>query len=304
MNEEKNINIDGLADCVINPLVNANHKHYECYKAFITELGRLHDNSFIKRLSQYRNIVDGIYSLQVTEDKSNMSILQDFASFFEDLSSMIDNDKRANIIDGHNFNVFGLLEMCGIGIGETSQSRILKFLLEPNEMHGQGGLFLKLFLKRLGICISENFDKERWTVHREDGNIDLLLTRAHPLAVVIIESKSNWAADQPNQLYRYWHYAIYSRTQEIDRQFYEKESSSFRIIYLAPNEDKSPSAQTKERPSYLPKNLPKTLPMDVDVRTFDDFIYQWLDDCIKALPQTNHAMREFLRQYQVKCKTL
>lgn len=304
MNEQRNINIDGLADGVITPLVNANNKTYENYKVFISESGQLYNNSLRTHLAQYGGIVDEIHSLHVSEDKQCVSLLQELSSIFKDLSRMNDKDRRANIADGHNFNVFDLLETCGIDIGETNHSRILKFLLEPNEMHGQGSLFLKLFLKRLGISISESFDKEHWTVHREDGNIDLLLTRTKPLAVVIIENKSNWAVDQPNQLYRYWYYAIYSRTQETCRLFYEQKKAYFRMVYLAPNEGKVPSAQTKERPAYLPKELPQTLPMDVDVRTFNDFICKWFEDCIKALPQTNHAMREFLRQYQIKCKTL
>ena len=304
MQEQENINIDVLFDEVINPFVTINTEASERQKDFIDGIGRLYCDLSNRKLSEYGNVVNDFYSLQVVEDELYISALRNLSTSLPSFAKMVDDDRNANTADGHNFNVFNLLEICGVKIGETSQSHILKFLLEPNEMHGQGNLFLKLFLRKLNIGVSDDFDKERWTVHSEDGKVDLLLTRANPLAVVVIENKSNWAVDQPNQLYRYWHYAIYSRTRETDGGFYERENARFRVVYLAPNDGKMPSAQTKERPHYFPKTLPTTLPMKVDVRTFDNFIYQWLEDCKQVLPPTNHAMREFLRQYQMKCKTL
>lgn len=304
MQEQENINIDVLFDEVINPFVTMNKETSERQKDFIAEMGLLYYDLSSKNLSEYGNVVNDIFSLKTAEEVSYISALRDIITSLPDFAKMVDEDRRANTADGHNFNVFKLLEICHVKIDETNQSRILKFLLEPNEMHGQGNLFLKLFLKRLGISVSDDFDKERWKVDREDGQVDLLLTRESPLAVVVIENKSYEAVDQPNQLYRYWHYAIYSRIRKTDRSFYERENARFRVVYLAPNDGKMPSAQTKERPPYFPKTLPLTLPMEVDVRTFDNFIYQWLEDCKQALPQTNHALREFLRQYQMKCKTL
>ncbi len=304
MQEQENINIDVLFDEVINPFVTINTDASKRQKDFIVEMEQLYCDLSSKNLSEYGNVVNDIFSLKTAEEVSYISALRDIMASLPDFAKMLDDDRNANTADGHNFNVFKLLEICHVKIDETNQSRILKFLLEPNEMHEQGNLFLKLFLKRLGISVSDDFNKERWKVDREDGQVDLLLTRESPLAVVVIENKSNWAVDRPNQLYRYWHYAIYSRTRETDGGFYERENVRFRVVYLAPNDGKMPSAQTKERPPYFPKKLPLTLPMKVDVRTFDGFIYQWLEDCKQALPPTNHALREFLRQYQMKCKTL
>lgn len=304
MQKQENINIDVLFDEVINPFVTINTDASKRQKNLIAEMEELYCDLSSKNLSEYGNVVKDIHSLQTAEEESYISALRDIMTSLPDFAKMVDEDRRANTADGHNFNVFKLLEICHVKIDETNQSRILKFLLEPNEMHGQGNLFLELFLKRLGISVSDDFNKERWKVDREDGQVDLLLTRESPLAVVVIENKSNWAVDRPYQLYRYWHYAIYSRTRETDRSFYERENARFRVVYLAPNDGKMPSAQTKERPPYFPKTLPLTLPMEVDVRTFDNFIYQWLEDCKQALPPTNHALREFLRQYQMKCKIL
>lgn len=304
MQEQENINIDVLFDEVINPFVTMNTEAGESQKNLIAEMEQLYCDLSSKNLSEYGNVVNDIFSLKTAEEVSYISALRDIITSLPDFAKMVDEDRRANTADGHNFNVFKLLEICHVKIDETNQSRILKFLLEPNEMHGQGNLFLKLFLRKLNIGVSDDFDKEHWKVDREDGQVDLLLTRESPLAVVVIENKSNGAVDRPNQLYRYWHYAIYSRTKETDHDFYEREKERFRIVYLAPNDGKMPSAQTKERPPYFPKTLPTILPMKVDIRTFDNFIYQWLEDCKQALPPINHALREFLRQYQMKCKTL
>ena len=54
MNEQRNINIDGLADGVITPLVNANNKTYENYKVFISESGQLYNNSLRTHLARVR----------------------------------------------------------------------------------------------------------------------------------------------------------------------------------------------------------------------------------------------------------
>ena len=91
--------------------------------------------------------------------------------------------------------------------------------------------------------------------------------------------------------HRVWERAAYQWNAELS-------------VYLAPDDGKVPDGQTRERPSCLHSPLPAVLPMEVDVRTFDGFICQWLGDCIQALPPENHALREFLRQYQALCKTL
>lgn len=57
-------------------------------------------------------------------------------------------------------------------------------------------------------------DNENWTVTAEKGRVDILLKRTHPHSVIIIENKSNYANDQENQLYRYWHQEIYKTIQE------------------------------------------------------------------------------------------
>lgn len=304
MNEHKNTNWDLLTCEVMAPLAEMEADIHARREAVVTATTQLHKDFSDKHTAECAEMIDRIHTLQTAGDRESLSALQSLTPFLQELSDLTARDRQLNVRDGHNFNVFSLLAACGVGIGETCQSRLLKFLLEANGMHGQGSLFLWLFLKRLGIRVSDDFRKEHWTVLTEEGRIDVLLTRTYPLSVVVIENKSNWAIDQPNQLYRYWLRAIYPRTQETDRAFYEREKARFRIVYLAPDDGKVPDGQTRKRPSCLHSPLPAVLPMEVDVRTFDGFICQWLGDCIQALPPENHALREFLRQYQALCKTL
>ena len=273
-------------------------------ESLLTRISQLHKESSSNFIPICTNILNEICALRQQNDKALVNAWQESFSFMQTLYKWIETDRKSHKEDGHNFNVFSLLDLCGISIGETSHSRLLKFLLEPNELHGQGNLFLCLFLQRLDIKIAKHMDEEHWNIVAEQGRIDLLLVRNHPLSVVVIENKSNWAIDQPNQLYRYWHNAIYSRTKHSEVAFYENRKEQFRIVYLTPNEYKIPTFQTLERPENWPTDLPKQMPMKPDIRTFNGFICQWIEDCIQALPSGNHALREFLRQYQMTCKKL
>jgi ankyrin repeat containing protein len=108
--------------------------------------------------------------------------------------------------EGKDFNFFQFIEDKFWKITETKHSRILAFFLDPNEIHGQGGEFLKLFLRRLGFDVS-NFNAEKWEIYVEKDNIDILL-QSDTISIVI-ENKSNGAANQEHQLYRYWVNGIY-----------------------------------------------------------------------------------------------
>ena len=268
-----------------------------------------------KYISQYEGMEKNTsehFELLCNEFITNASLLQEkievpyscLINKFLYFANVFKLDKEQNRRDGHNFSIFELLRLCGLRLSEPNHSKILKFLLEPNELHGQGYLFLYLFLKKLGIQVSDNIEKENWNVIAEQGRIDILLQRSCPLSVIIIENKSNWAEDQPNQLYRYWYNAIYSKTNQVGESYYEEMKEFYRIIYLAPNENKNPSLQTLMRPDDWSDDLPLFVPLKVDVYTFSSFIFEWLEDCNQLLLDENHALREFLKQYQIECRIL
>lgn len=130
---------------------------------------------------------------------------------------------------------------------------------------------------------------------------------------MIIENKSNWASDQPNQLYRYWYRHIYRHTNEISNNYYAENAAKFQLVYLPPNEYKLPDDQTLKKP---PKDrlgnlsideytrLPEKIPMKIKIITFYSDIYMWLNKCIDSLLETNTPLRDYIRQYQNYCRTL
>lgn len=87
---------------------------------------------------------------------------------------------------------------------EVRLSNILAWFLDPKATHGQGGRFLHLLLGRLAVewspdaCERAKVETET-TV--EEGRLDIIVRSAS--GVLVIENKP-WAADQPEQLKRYF----------------------------------------------------------------------------------------------------
>ena len=176
---------------------------------------------------------------------------------------------------GERFNMFGV---CGVNHYENTHSGILSEMLNPQGSHGQGNLFLTLFLKELSIesLLDDNHADVLTEYSTDYGRIDILIkdTEGH---AIIIENKI-YAADQNEQLKRYNNYALSKYGQ-----------GNYMVLYLTLNgEDASEdSAGTVEytRVSYARNVL------------------SWLNDCIEksaALP----LIRETLIQYRNHIKQL
>lgn len=214
----------------------------------------------------------------------------------------IENIKKNNLIGG-NFNIFYLLkDNLGLNIHETLHSKLIKFLLDEHEMHGQGNLFLIEFLKMFNV---ESPEQGTWIVTAEIGRIDILLERNYPESIIVIENKSNGARDQPNQLYRYWFRKIYLQTNQIDKNFYETKKANYKILYLVSDYNKNIELQSITKPTdQAYHNLPDNVPMSIDVISFQEEITNWLNNCIEILYKDNHRVREYLIQYKSFCSTL
>lgn len=219
--------------------------------------------------------------------EKTISVMNQVVTYSLDLVKYYSDQKKERSID---FNVFYFFK-----IGETLHSRLLAFLLDPNETHGQKRLFLHLFLKIIGIKKPE---EGIWHLTREEGRIDVMLRRKDPYSVIIIENKSNWASDQPNQIYRYWYTWIYPKDGiNGDRE-------SFRIIYLPPSEYKRPVEHSLCRPNNFAHKLPNKITEGIlDCCSFDKLIVQWLDECIDSVKK-NDRLREYLLQYRQYCQNL
>lgn len=209
-------------------------------------------------------------------------------------------ERMSNTKMGKYVNVFSLWNEFS-GISEPIHSRILHFFLSDNPMHGQGKLFLSAFLEYIGFEKDEG--NEEWIITAEEGRVDVLLRRLNPLGAVIIENKSNWAVDQPNQLYRYWYENIHKREEDCCTDYYSKHPE-YKIVYLVPDETKHINSNSTSRPVDYPEDLPEELPMKPKVMTFHTDIPKWLGGCMKGLPAENTPLRNLIAQYIEYCKQL
>lgn len=195
--------------------------------------------------------------------------------------------------EAKDFNVFDFMSEI-FGLGETKHSRIIAFLLNPDAPHGQGKLFLNLFLERLEL---KNYEDDHWKVYAEKGNADVLIQSTYPIRkTIIIENKSNWAEDQSNQLYRYWHNHIYlfhnrdcikSRDKTINR-----------IIYLSPHENKYFEEHSLCKPEKGYEECPeKKVPIKIDNWFFRSEFRDWLYECLKNLDKHSQKISLFITDY-------
>ena len=249
--------------------------------------------------AQRKRAVIERYWPEVIRGISDICTARDQA-FRRDLSGIIqkwrvikeEHDEK-NKLYGHLFNPLEAFE-----IGETTHSRLLGDLLNPKGEHGQGPLFLHAFLERLEVPRPE---EGQWLISIETGRVDICLWRLLPLSVIVIENKSNWANDQGNQLYRYWHQEIFKSYPELDYSQPEIKRS-FQIVYLPPTVGKNPSLNSLQRPTELDGlGLPKDLydvGVTVKVLVFRDHIAGWLDKCIGLIPPTNARLKAYLEFYK------
>jgi hypothetical protein len=238
--------------------------------------------------------------IYLNSNKRDNDSCKELTLVFDNAKNIIKQNVEENKLYSCNFNVLKFFS-----INETLHSQLLFKLLNPNSEHGQGKLFLKEFLRLLDVAEPDN---GVWKITAETGKIDLLLRRDHPCSIIIIENKSNGAVDQPNQLYRYWYQEIYLTTKEVDPAYYEKKINNFKIIYLPPTFFKYPEDHSISKPqdeAWLKlAKLPDKIPLKYEIRTYNEFIIQWITECIKILPESNHRMIEYLNQYIDICYNL
>ena len=202
---------------------------------------------------------------------------------------------------GEGFNFISFISRIW-GIGETKHSQILGFFLNPRENHGQGGLFLKLFLKKLGFDITA-FEPNDWTVEveqRSNGRDQIdILVQSHRLGISIaIENKSKGAKDQSHQLYCYWESAIYNfHNRDKEKALDPKHS---RVVYLP--QWGIPSEQTRARPKDYKESYPEKLALEeqggiISCWTYYNHIVKWLNSCVEAMGRENNIVKQLVKNY-------
>ena len=203
--------------------------------------------------------------------------MNDYKIFLEHIKLI--SLKYRDAKENDKFNIFSILR------DETDEvnlhSKFIYFLLNPKGTHGQGDLFLRLFLNQ--VFDDDQISKPK--VFREHKKIDILIEDENKS--IIIENKIN-AGDQNKQLERY--FDVVNST-----------SNKIQVIYLTktgsePSENSIGKLKTLKNPKF-------NYETDFYLISYSVTILNWLSDCIKEVA-TIPIIRETLVQYQNLIKKL
>ena len=220
--------------------------------------------------------------------------MSELNNFFDPLSSIIktivETKKHYNKLLAADFNVLSL-----IGTQEVLSTYFFRMLLDPNGPHGQGKIFLRLFLSELENSIEQIYGQEKIKLFlpelqktdmeeliriknefsTTEGQIDLFIEWKE--FVLAIENKF-WAVDQEEQLKRY-------------AKYLGDYGKRFLLIYLCPT-DKEPTeySLTKEKRDTLEKSG------NFLVLHHNDFTLSWLDKSIMHCEA--EKVRWFLKDFK------
>lgn len=128
----------------------------------------------------------------------------------QNINFLLEKYKTLAIANGENYNIFRVI---GLTTNEKRvHSAFISNLLDPKESHGYGTVFLKLFLEQLEVegfdvntallKVERNIGKK---TENEGGYLDICIWDKNDFHI-IIENKI-YAADQENQMVRYFNYA-------------------------------------------------------------------------------------------------
>lgn len=155
---------------------------------------------------------------------------------------------------------------------ENGLSNCIASLLQPNGNHGQGSLYLRLFLEHLSIpnfqSSEKNLNNTKVLLEQstdKNRRIDIFIDIPN-VGIIGIENKP-WAVEQDNQLHDYADYL--SKHYGID--------GNWLLLYLS---NREPSSIAEERRTKLEKE-DKFKAIDFN------FINSWLDDCLEKTRPNN-----------------
>lgn len=204
---------------------------------------------------------------------------------------------RIASLTGENFNIFSIMSMERNEV--YTHSAIISELLNPNGNHGQGDIFLKAFIEiinnkivreneipYLSNCevLKEHTIKEFSQIKPCSGRIDIYITNKKQS--IIIENKID-AESQPDQLLRYYNYAV------------NKYKDKFWLIYLQKtennhtNDDLDYSCGFTENFSNINSYSTKNKIIKI---TYENEILLWLKECLKHTSNLP-MIRETINQY-------
>lgn len=196
-----------------------------------------------------------------------------FSSLLRQAARLKDKIDALASASGENFNIFTILDR------ETDEvkthSAIIADLLDPDGLHGQGEIFIRLFLDQLNIETHGDLHRARVGSEvdaGEHGRIDIMFEMDD--SCVVMENKV-YAYDQSRQLERYYRYAT---TRFADDRI--------ELLYLTLHGVEPDKASL----GLLP-------PGKVRCISYESDITEWLGACIREVARIPQ-IRELLVQYQ------
>ncbi len=156
---------------------------------------------------------------------------------------------------------------------ETKHSAFLAELLNPNGSHEKGDLFLKKFCERSGLKtlsrVRVSCEKSIETISYGKGRIDIYIEDLTLGCGIIIENK------------------IYAKDLKCQLAKYHEYDSKAQIFYL-----------TLYGGQASKKSLDKLEDSDYIRISYESFVIDWLEECVKSLKCANDCrLRSVLEQY-------
>lgn len=193
-----------------------------------------------------------------------------------EIEALIEAHKKYSNLQGENFNIFSILRMERQEV--ETHSRFIYELLNPNGSHGQGSVFLDLFVQvALGLPEStNNRNPAREDVTQSnvrDRRIDFTLESNE--FQIGVEMKID-AGDQSRQLYDYY--------KELDYRSAPEQQVKLFYLTLFGNEPSKSSVKSLINNDHY------------QCISFEDHIKNWIDACIDKSSRL-HVLREALIQY-------
>lgn len=186
--------------------------------------------------------------------------MQEIKTLLSEISKISSKYQQLSELSGNNFNVFQVINVTTNEV--RLHSRFLAELLNPKGTHGQGDVFLNLFVNRFKISMNTATAKvevEKYIGKKtktEGGYIDIFINDKKG-NYITIENKI-YAPDQENQLLRYYNH------------------NKNNLFYLTLFGDE-PSTDSYEFDDENKLNLEE----DVTLISYKEDIKDWLIDCRK-----------------------
>jgi hypothetical protein len=208
----------------------------------------------------------------------------DYLNLLTQLGVICKHHREISRISGVEFNIFKVVK---IAEDEVRHSAFLAELLNPQGSHGQGEVFLKLFVEQIGMnekefgCISAVVESEKHignVTEDEGGRIDIFISdkKNH---FILIENKI-YADDQNFQLIRYYNFK--------NQYPYSKVS----LFYLTLFGEK-PTLKSKKNDKLMIELMEG---IDYKLLSYKTDILPWLDKCQKETVNMP-LLREGLTHY-------